>query len=152
MGDTYSAAEELALKLTKGGLQKMTARVLSTLLFTEQATITMGEIAEQLDVSAGSVSTAIKTLTSVGLIEQVPAPGSRREHYRFPEDGWARLMSTQNEMVQMMQDAAQAGIDAVGENSAAGHRLVLMRDFYTHMMRELPAVIDAWFDQRVRNP
>lgn len=149
MGDTSSAAEELAIKLTRGGLQKMTARVLSALLFTEQDTITMGEIAEQLDASAGSVSTAIKTLTGVGLIERVPAPGSRREHYRFPDDGWARLMSTQNEMVQMMQDAAQAGIEAVGdETTVAGRRLVVMRDFYAHMMRALPAVIDSWYRTR----
>ena len=34
------AAEELALVLTNHGLQRMTARVLATLLFTEQPTIT----------------------------------------------------------------------------------------------------------------
>lgn len=151
MGDMSSAAEKLALKLSHGGLQKMTARVLSTLLFTEQEAITMGEIATQLGASAGSVSTAIKTLSGVGLIERVPSPGSRREHYRFPDNGWARLMSTQNELVQMMQDAAQSGIDAIGdEKTTAGKRLVLMRDFHAYMMRELPTLIDSWYEEHER--
>jgi DNA-binding transcriptional regulator GbsR (MarR family) len=111
----------------------------------------MGEISTQLGASAGSVSTAIKTLSGVGLIERVPSPGSRREHYRFPDNGWARLMSAQNEMVQMMLDAAQSGIDAIGEeNTAAGRRLVLMRDFYAYMMRELPTLIDSWYEEHER--
>ena len=42
------AAEQLALVLTNHGLQRMTARVLSALLFTEQPTITAGELADQL--------------------------------------------------------------------------------------------------------
>ena len=137
-------AEEFALTLTQHGLQRMTARVLAALLFTEQDTITAGEIAEQLGASRGSVSTAIKALGPVGLIERVPAPGSRREHYRFPDDGWARLMSSQNAVVRQMQDAAERGIAATGAHSRAAHRLSDMRDFYTYMMRELPAVIDRW--------
>lgn len=47
-------------------------------------------------------------------------------------------------------DAAQRGIDAVGEHSAAGRRLVDMRDFYAHIMSELPAVIDRWRGGRSR--
>jgi DNA-binding transcriptional regulator GbsR (MarR family) len=144
-------AEDFALTLTEHGLQRMTARVLAVVLFTEQDTITAGEIADQLGASRGSVSTAIKALTPVGLIERVPAPGSRREHYRFPDDGWARLMSTQNAVVRRMQDAAERGIAAAGPHSRAADRLADMRDFYAYLMRELPAVIDRWrTDKSVR--
>ena len=139
------AGEQLALTLTRHGLQRMTARVLAALLFSDADTITAGEIAAQLNASAGSVSTAIKMLSSTGLIERVPAPGSRREHYRFPDDGWARLMSTQNQMLQVMQDSAQQGIASVVNNTRAVHRLTVMRDFHAHLQRELPTVI-ARFD------
>ncbi|MBE8525418.1 MarR family transcriptional regulator [Amycolatopsis sp. H6(2020)] len=141
-------AEDFALTLTEHGLQRMTARVLAVVLFTEQETITAGEIADQLAASRGSVSTAIKALAPVGLIERVPAPGSRREHYRFPDDGWARLMSTQNAVVRRMQDAAERGIATAGPHSRAAARLADMRDFYTYLMRELPAVIDRWRAER----
>jgi DNA-binding transcriptional regulator GbsR (MarR family) len=90
------------------------------------------------------VSTALRSLADVGLVERVPAPGSRREHYRCPDDAWARLMSAQNTTVQAMLRAAERGISAVGENTVAGRRLTIMHDFYTHLMSELPAVIDRW--------
>ncbi|MEO3748245.1 MarR family transcriptional regulator [Plantactinospora sp. B5E13] len=126
----------------------MTARVLATLLFTERDTLTAGELTELLTISSGSVSTALKSLTSVGLIERVPAPGSRREHFRFREGAWATLMSEQNQLVKVMREAAEQGITATGEDSAAGRRLSEMRDFYDYLWRELPAVIDRWKAQR----
>lgn len=144
MSGQTEAAERLALSLTRSGLQRMTARVLAMLLFAEQETVTAGELSELLGVSPGSVSTAIKALSTVGLVERVPAPGSRREHFRFPDDGWATLMSSQNTVVQTMQAAAETGIAAVGEDSIAGRRLADMRDFYAHVMTELPAIIDRW--------
>ncbi|MFG1868877.1 GbsR/MarR family transcriptional regulator [Micromonospora arborensis] len=81
-----------------------------------------------VNLSQGSVSTAVKALTTVGLIERVPAPGSRREHFRLPEDAWATLMSGQNLTVKTMREAAEQGIATTGEDSIAGRRLVEMRD------------------------
>ncbi|MEU4640600.1 MarR family transcriptional regulator [Micromonospora sp. NPDC023814] len=138
------SAERLALTLTQGGMQRMTARVLAALLFTERDTLTAGEITELLTISSGSVSTALKSLTSVGLVERVPAPGSRREHFRFREGAWAILMSDQNQLVKVMREAAEQGIAVTGEDSAAHRRLVEMRDFYDYLWRELPALIDRW--------
>ncbi|EHR60259.1 GbsR/MarR family transcriptional regulator [Saccharomonospora cyanea] len=139
-----SPAEELALTLTRNGLQRMTARVLAALLFTEQETLTAGELGERLRASAGSVSTALRTLTTTGLVERVPVPGSTRTHYRCPDDAWVRLMSTQNEVVRAMLAAAERGIEAAGDDSAAGRRLTTMRDFYAYLMSELPLLLDRW--------
>ncbi|SFQ17588.1 MarR family protein [Amycolatopsis arida] len=150
MGDTREAAEDLALTLTRYGMQRMTARVLAVLLFTDQETITAGEIAEQLGASPGSVSGAIKMLTPTGLIERVPMPGSRREHYRFPDDGWPTLMSSRNAAVRMMQETAERGIAAAAPDSPAHRRLADMRDFHAHVMREMPAIIERWHELKRR--
>ncbi len=144
MDANVDAAEQLALTLIGNGLQRMTARVLAMLLFVEQETVTAGELAELLEASPGSISTALKALSAVGLVEKAPAPGSRREHFRFPNEGWATLMSTQNAVVRQMQDAAEAAIQTVGRKSLAGQRLADMQDFYAYVMDELPAVIDRW--------
>ena len=57
--------------------------------------MTMGELAEQLQASAGAISRAIKMLTSVGLVERVPTPASRRDHYRLRDNAWALLFTNQ---------------------------------------------------------
>ncbi len=145
--DQQDAAEELALVLTNHGLQRMTARVLAALLFTEQATMTMGDLAERLQASSGAISGAIKMLTSVGLVERVPAPASRRDHYRLRDDAWAVLFTNQNVVMSAMQAAAEAGIAATGDDSLARQRLTQMNDFYAFLLSEIPALLDRWHQQ-----
>ncbi|GAB3971448.1 MarR family transcriptional regulator [Actinoallomurus acanthiterrae] len=151
MADTTEAAERMALTLAQGGLQKATARVMAAFLFADADSVTAPELAEQLGISSGSVSGAIKMLSTVGLIERAPAPGSRREHYRLREGAWATLMSAQNGMVQAMFEAADQGIKAAGADSPAARRLSEMRDFYGFMFRELPALVDRWRAERGRS-
>lgn len=146
--DQQEAAERLALVLTNHGLQRMTARVLAALLFTEQHTVTMGELADRLQASTGAISGAIKMLTSVGLVERAPAPASRRDHYRLRDDAWAVLYTNQNEVIMEMQNAAKAGILATGPDSLAGQRLTEMRDFYGFLLAEIPALLDRWHHQQ----
>ena len=141
------AAEQLALVLSNHGLQRMTARVLATLLFTEQPTTTAGELADRLQASTGAISGAIKMLTSVGLVERVAAPGSRREHFRLRDDAWAVLYTNQNEVLEAMQKAAEIGIAATGTKSLARHRLTQMHDFYDFLMGEIPPLLDRWRQQ-----
>jgi DNA-binding MarR family transcriptional regulator len=140
-------AEQLALVLTNHGLQRMTARVLAALLFTERATMTMGELAERLQASSGAISGAIKMLTSVGLVERAPVPASRRGHYRLRDDAWAVLFTNQNVVMSAMQAAAQAGLAATGDDSLARRRLAQMRDFYAFLLGEIPALLDRWHQQ-----
>jgi DNA-binding MarR family transcriptional regulator len=142
--DQQDAAEQLALVLTSHGLQRMTARVLAALLFTEQPSMTMGELAARLQASSGAISGALKTLTSVGLAERVPAPTSRRDHYRLRDDAWAVLFTNQNVVISAMQAAAEAGIAATGARSLARQRLTRMRDFYAFMLDEIPALLERW--------
>lgn len=147
MADDADIAEQLALTLTGLGLQRMTARVLAALLFTERSTMTMGELAEKLQASAGAISGAMKMLTAVGLAERVPVPASRREHYRLRDDAWAVLFTNQNVTISAMQDAAAAGIVAIGADHPAHRRLTQMRDFYTFLLGEIPALLDRWREQ-----
>jgi DNA-binding MarR family transcriptional regulator len=142
--DLQDVAEQLALVLTGLGLQRMTARVLATLLFTEQPTMTMGELADRLHASSGGISGALKMLTSVGLAERVPVPASRRDHYRLRDDAWAVLFTNQNVTISAMQSAADAGIAATGDDSLARQRLTQMRDFYAFLLAEIPALLDRW--------
>jgi DNA-binding MarR family transcriptional regulator len=145
--DLQDVAEQLALVLTNLGLQRMTARTLATLLFTEQAAMTMAELGERLQASSGAISGALKMLTSVGLAERVPVPGSRRDHYRLRDDAWAVLFTSQNVTLAAMQSAADTGIAATSADSPARHRLTQMRDFYAFLSAEIPALLDRFHNR-----
>lgn len=146
-GPHQDAAEQLALVLTSHGLQRMTARVLAALLFTEQPTTTAGELSDQLQASAGGISGAIKMLMSVGLVERVPAPASRRDHYRLRDNAWAVLYTNQNQVLAAMQKAAEAGVVETQSGGFAHHRLTQMRDFYDFLLSEIPALLERWHEE-----
>jgi DNA-binding transcriptional regulator GbsR (MarR family) len=128
-------------------MQRMTARVLAALLFSEQPAVTMGELADRLQASSGAISGAIKMLTSVGLVERVPAPASRRDHYRLRDNAWAVQYTNQNEVTTAVLKAAEAGIAATEDGSLPRQRLTEMRDFYNFLMEEIPALLDRWYQQ-----
>lgn len=142
--DRRAAAEELALVLSTHGMQRMTARVLAALVFTDQSAMTMGEIAEQLQASSGAISGALKMLVAVGVVERVPAPGSRRDHYRLRDDAWAVQYTKQNEALSGVLAAAEAGIAATEDGTLPRQRITQMHDFYVFLMEEIPAVLDRW--------
>jgi hypothetical protein len=89
--------ERLALALNQAGMQRMIARALAAFLFTDRE----------------SLSGAITMLRTVGLIEQIPAPASRRDHYRMRPDAWATLMTSKNAMIGLMSEIADAGLATV---------------------------------------
>lgn len=138
------SAEQLALMLTTHGMQRMTTRVLTALLFTEQPTMTSSDLSEQLQASSGAISTSIRMLTSVGLAERVPVPASRRDHYRLRDNAWAVLFTNQNAVLSAMQEAAAAGIAGTQKDSLARARLTQMRDFYAFLLGEIPTLLERW--------
>lgn len=134
--------------LTTHGMQRMTARVLTALLFSEEPTMTSSELSEQLQASSGAISTSVRMLTSVGLAERVPMPTSRRDHYRLRDNAWAVLFTNQNAVLSAMQEAATAGIAQTEMGSLARVRLTQMRDFYAFLLGEIPALLDRWREQQ----
>ena len=140
------AAEHLALTLSGAGMQRMAARVLAAFLFTDEPSLTAGDLAEELGASAGSVSGAIKMVLQMGLVERAPAPGSRREHYRMRDRAWTTLYGRQHAPIDDILAAVSAGVQTVGPGPAR-ERLEYMRDFYEFLLGEVPSIIER-FEQR----
>ncbi|MDX8054289.1 MarR family transcriptional regulator [Lentzea sp. BCCO 10_0798] len=145
------AAEHLALTLVGAGMQRMGARALAAFLFAEKDTLTAGDLAEELGVSAGSVSGAIKMVAQMGLIERIHVAGSRREHFRMRDNAWTTLYSRQHSVVDDVLRAVEKGVDAVGPGRAHD-RLEYMRDFYTFLLNEAPMLVERFERQRRGEP
>lgn len=145
--DRREAAESLALALVGAGMQRMAARALAAFLFSDKESLTAGDLAEELGVSAGSVSGAIKMVAQMGLIERSFVAGSRREHFRMRDNAWTTLYSRQHSIIDDVLSAVERGVDAVGAGPAYG-RLTYMRDFYTYLLNEVPALVERFEEQR----
>lgn len=65
------------------------------LLLSAGSSLSFSEIADRLQVSRGGVSTNVRLLEEMGMIERVSRPGDRQDYFQFPADAWQRQLERQ---------------------------------------------------------
>jgi len=151
-GDKESGfLEEVGLVFEKTGLPRMAGRLFGWLLITDPPYQSPSELAEVLMASKGSVSTNVRLLMQLGLIERYVIPGERHDHYRLREDAMRRTVQHGLEdEIRMFLDLAERGLELMrDEPSARRAWLEQMRDRYRFLVEEFPAFMDRFDKWRV---
>lgn len=100
---------QVAAYWERGGLTYAAGLILGHLMVCEPADQTQAEIAEALDLSAGSVSTQLRQLEAIGMIERFRAPGERAARYHLPQDMWLEILNTERDRIAGLRALAEAG-------------------------------------------
>jgi DNA-binding transcriptional regulator GbsR (MarR family) len=82
-GQTENFIERMGLTLESDGLPRIAGRIFGLLLVSEHP-CSLDELAAELQVSKGSVSTNARLLEQRGLLERVCRPADRRDYYSVP--------------------------------------------------------------------
>jgi DNA-binding transcriptional regulator GbsR (MarR family) len=83
--ETVNFIERMGLTLESEGLPRIAGRIFGLLLVSENAR-SLDDLAAELRVSKGSVSTNARLLEQRGLLERVCRPADRRDYYSVPPD------------------------------------------------------------------
>jgi DNA-binding transcriptional regulator GbsR (MarR family) len=143
------AAEQVAALLAAAGMQRMQARVLTSLMTSETGQLTSQELQERLQVSAAAVSGAVRSLQNIGLIHRMTEPGGRRDVYALPGDSWYGASMQVDRIYLALSKHVQDAVDALDEDgSPRWRRLQEMADFFRFMSRRLPELLAEWNEQR----
>jgi len=121
------------------GTPRAVMRVLGWMVVCRPWEQTAADIQAELGLSAGSVSTAVRMLGELGLLEGVTRSGDRRTYHRLREHGWERVLERRFRALGDMRDLADSALDA-----ARGHsdeRLLEMRDTYALMEAGLESLL-----------
>lgn len=84
--------ERFALSLEREGMPRIAGRIFAFLLV-EGSAFTFEELAEQLQVSRGSVSTNTRGLEATGLIERITVPGDRKTRYQLVAEPFPPMLA-----------------------------------------------------------
>jgi DNA-binding transcriptional regulator GbsR (MarR family) len=141
--------EHAAAVLADMGFARMPARVLMLLTATEGPGLTAADLADGLQVSPAAVSSAVRYLLHVGLVEREAVPGARRDLYRLPDDAWYAASGAKQPTYRKLADVARQGVQAAGGlDTPAGARLRDMEEFFDYLDTEIPGVIARWHQLR----
>jgi DNA-binding MarR family transcriptional regulator len=141
--------EEFGLFFEQFGSPRTAGRILGWLLVCEPPHQTMDELAEVLQVSKSSISTASRMLIQTGLVSKVSFPGERKDFYRISEDAWLRGWSAKNSQTTAMRQLAERGLTLLADDSLSRRaRLQTMHDLYEFLEAELPKLTERWLKER----
>jgi predicted transcriptional regulator len=146
--EVNAAAEKAAAGFAAAGFPKMPARALMALVSSEDGSLTAAELSEKLGVSAAAVSGAVRYLQTVGFVQRVSQPGSRRDLYALHDDEWYIASMRKSPIYQSLAALTDAIATALPAGSAAGSRVTEMGRFYRFLAARMPALLDDWERQR----
>jgi DNA-binding transcriptional regulator GbsR (MarR family) len=144
---TREFVERMGSALTQAGLPRTPSLVFSALLADDDGRMTAGELGSELELSAGSISGAVRYLEQVGMARRERERGSRRDVYVVDEDAWHGAMMRRDQLYAPMVSALTRGLESIGSESAH-RRLLLTREFLTFIDGEMTAVADRWDARR----
>ncbi len=148
--DQQHFVEEVGLLFEHAGLPRMAGRILGWLLICDPPHQSPGELAKVLQASKGSISTMIRLLIQIGLIERISLPGQRRDYVRIKSNSWNELFTRRMFMVSSFRQLAERGLTVLSDDHGQPQRerLAEMRDLYAFLEREVPMLLARWERER----
>ena len=136
--------------LEEHGLPHMAGRMLGALMICIPPQMSMDELAEELQASKGSISSATQLLLRMGIVEKLSRPGHRKHYYRVRPNMWTYLMKQDAHIAEHL-DLVRSGLQAVKEApEAAQLRLLEMKLFFEFTNEEMPGFLKRWEEKRKR--
>lgn len=90
--DTKSQFIEMIGMVTQAeGMPRISGRIIGLLIFDGRA-YSFGDLASQLQVSRGSISTNARMLVERGVIERIARPGDRQDYYQICENPYDSIL------------------------------------------------------------
>ncbi|WP_232660708.1 GbsR/MarR family transcriptional regulator [Pseudonocardia sp. TRM90224] len=124
------------------GLPRVAAKILAHLYVTDSGSRTAAELAEHLQVSAASISKAVRYLESQELVQRDRE--DRRDRYTVGAEGLIRTWKEALRMNAMWRDAALDGARLMGADTPAGARLDELGRFFRFVVDVMESATDRW--------
>ncbi len=126
------------------GLPRPAGRMLG-LLFAEGGELTAEQLAERLQISRSNVSTTVRVLESLGVVERTRRPGERQDLFRLPPDPFVPMLRASVLRAARMRDMVGAcRADLPKSLRDAGERLGALEGFFAHAAGWLGDMEAAW--------
>jgi DNA-binding transcriptional regulator GbsR (MarR family) len=124
----------------------MSGRLFGWLLISEPPYQSPAELATVLAASKGSISTSIRLLTQMGLIERHIVPGARHGHFRLQEDAILKIIRHGLEQeIEMFRKLAKRGLELMKDiPDERKERLVEMQSRYAYLNKVFPELLENY--------
>ena len=142
--------EETGLLFENMGMTRMAGRILGYLMVSDKEMVSFDEITKVLQASKSSISTNLKALIQIHFVKPVSKPGDRKTYYMLaPDIDWKeyydqKLISIKY-LKQLFEKALELRVSKEDETSLWLNNAI---DFYGWLVKELPALMVRWKEEK----
>lgn len=136
--------ERIGVLTEKEGFPRIAGRILG-LLVVEEEPSSLDDMVEKLHVSKGSISTDVRMLERLGIVERVGSPGGRRDYYRLAEEPWENIFEVARKRLKNVLAVVEGAVGTLpSERKVGRRRLEEWRDFYSFLLDDLDGKVERW--------
>ncbi|PAD71559.1 GbsR/MarR family transcriptional regulator [Paenibacillus campinasensis] len=135
--------EKLGVYYEDHGIPRIGGRILGLLLVSNQP-VSAEQMANLLKVSRGSVSTNVRLLVSMGLLEKVSVVGDRTDYYSVSESIWDNAIRTRIDGFKNLRKIVEQGLKAVEGQSNANKNFAEMLLWVDGMISSHEKLLFVW--------
>jgi DNA-binding transcriptional regulator GbsR (MarR family) len=143
-GSPMALVEELGDLFARTGSQRIAGRVVGWLLVCVPEHQTAAEVQSAVRASKGSVSTVLRLLVTLGLVESLGLPGDRRAYFRLRSDGWTVLFETKMRLTHAYRELAERWAARLRGDAERSARVAEMARLYTFFDDEIARAMARW--------
>lgn len=148
--DELTFTEEMGALFERTGTGRMVGRVWGYLLIVDAEQVSASDLAEALDASASAISTATRTLISLGLVDRIRVAGERRDYFTIHHGAILTLMRRRVDALGQARSMAERALERFGDRAVARPHLQELYDVYSWFAGEYPALIDRFVAERAQ--
>ena len=142
---TTEFVERFGLMWERLGSNRSVGRVLAWLMVCEPPEQAAGDIAQALQISQANVSTTLRTLEMLGLVERRSIPGKRPTFFRIPKGAWQKTTGSRLREFDDFMAAAAIGREVMsGQPSTSRERIDEMWDWASWWRERYGALVEEW--------
>lgn len=125
------------------GLPPGAGRIFGLLLIADRP-LTAEDISRVLGVSRSSVSTDVRGLLTLGVVERTRVPGVRSGHYAFSSRAWERVVAVRRAELLRYRELAEETMGELAPSHPGRKRLQELRAWAKISVEALDGILAQW--------
>lgn len=125
------------------GIPRIGGRIWGLLLISENP-LSIDELCDALHASHGSISTNLRLLMMLGLVQKLSQVGQRRDTYRFSTHAWDETLKRRLESIQALERMAQQAVHDLQPEGVVRHRFDEMLTWIGLATEKYHMLLEEW--------
>jgi len=146
--EEFQFIEEMGEVFERSGSPRMAGRVWGYLLIVKVEGLSTAELAEALDASGSSISSATRMLVELGMLDRIRVPGERSDYFTIHHGAVLNLVRRPFEAIARARELAARAMVTFADREVATPHLRELHDAYTWFDREFPLLVERYTAER----